>query len=104
MYDSILLLRCETHGYPIITPDRRGFSKSEWAGRDSTVPIGYKELGQDLLGLLERVQPGRFVFVATSMSTGEALIAYLNSSYIQENCQLSYIAGQFWKANVSSIC
>ncbi|QKD57402.2 Alpha/Beta hydrolase protein [Fusarium oxysporum Fo47] len=87
MYDPILLPLCETHGYRVIAPDRRGFGKSEWAGHDSTATIGYKELGQDLSGLLERIQPGPFVLVATSMSTGEALLAYLNSSYIQENCQ-----------------
>ncbi|WZH45807.1 AB hydrolase-1 domain-containing protein [Fusarium acuminatum] len=91
MYDSILLPLCETHGYRVIAPDRRGFGKSEWAGHDSTTPIGYKELGQDLSDLLERIQPGPFVFVATSMSTGEALMAYLNSPYIQENCQ-----GMIW--------
>jgi hypothetical protein len=104
MYDSILLPLCETHGYRVIAPDRRGFGKSEWAEHDSTAPIGYKELGQDLSGLLERIQPGPFVFVATSMSTGEALMAYLNSPYIQENCQVSYMAGQLNKANVSSMC
>jgi pimeloyl-ACP methyl ester carboxylesterase len=103
MYDSVLLPLCETHGYRVIAPDRRGFGKSEWAGHDSTTPIGYKELGQDLSDLLERIQPGPFVFVATSMSTGEALMAYLNSPYIQENCQVSYIAGQLHKAKVSSM-
>ncbi|KAI1028543.1 hypothetical protein LB503_002768 [Fusarium chuoi] len=91
MYDPILLPLCETHGYRVIAPDRRGFGKSEWSGHDPTVPIGYKELAQDLSGLLEKIQPGPFVFVATSMSTGEALMAYLNSSYIQENCQ-----GMLW--------
>ncbi|KAF5253229.1 hypothetical protein FANTH_1825 [Fusarium anthophilum] len=87
MYDSILLSLCETHGHRVIAPDRRGFGKSDWSGQDPTVPISYKELGQDLSGLLERLQPGPFVFVATSMSTGEALMAYLNSPYVQENCQ-----------------
>ncbi|KAF5656863.1 hypothetical protein FHETE_10744 [Fusarium heterosporum] len=91
MYDSILLSLCETHGYRVIAPDRRGSGKSEWTGYDSTTPLGYKELGQDLSGLLERIQPGPFAFVATSMSTGEALMAYLNSPYIQENCQ-----GMIW--------
>ncbi|KAI6762429.1 hypothetical protein HG530_008409 [Fusarium avenaceum] len=86
MYDSILLSLCETHGYRVIAPDRRGFGKSEWTGHDPTAPIDYKELGKDLSGLLERIQPGPFVFVAASMSTGEALMAYLNSPYIQENC------------------
>ncbi|KAH7246690.1 Alpha/Beta hydrolase protein [Fusarium tricinctum] len=89
MYDSIVLSLCETHGYRVIAPDKRGFGKSEWAGHDSTAPIGYKELGQDLSGLLERIQPGPFVFVATSMSTGETLMAYLNSTYVQENCQVT---------------
>ncbi|RKL37820.1 hypothetical protein BFJ70_g6773 [Fusarium oxysporum] len=91
MYDSILLSLCETHGYRVIAPDRRGFGKSDWTGQQPTVPISYKELGQDLSDLLERIQPGPFVFVATSMSTGEALMAYLDSSYIQENCQ-----GMMW--------
>lgn len=99
MYDSILLSLCETHGYRVIAPDRRGFGKSDWTGQQPTVPISYKELGQDLSDLLERIQPGPFVFVATSMSTGEALMAYLNSSYIQENCQVSYIAGHLDEAN-----
>ncbi|QKD52029.2 Alpha/Beta hydrolase protein [Fusarium oxysporum Fo47] len=89
MYDSILLSLCETHGYRVIAPDRRGFGKSDWTGQQPTVPISYKELGQDLSDLLERIQPGPFVFVATSMSTGEALMAYLDSSYIQENCQVT---------------
>lgn len=103
MYDSILLSLCETHGYRVIAPDRRGFGKSEWTGHDPTAPIGYKELGKDLSGLLERIQPGPFVFVATSMSTGEALMAYLSSPYIEENCQVSYTARLLDEANVSSI-
>jgi non-heme chloroperoxidase len=104
MYDSILLQLCETHGYRVIAPDRRGFGKSDWAGQQPKAPISYKELGQDLSGLLERIQPGPFVFVAASMSTGEALLAYLNSSYIQENCQVSYIAGHLDEANNSTMC
>ncbi|KAG5803309.1 hypothetical protein H9Q74_011767 [Fusarium xylarioides] len=91
MYDSILLSLSETHGYRVIAPDRQGFSKSNWARQQPTVPISYKELSQDLSGLLERIKPGPFIFVATSMSTGEALMAYLNSSYIQKNCQ-----GMIW--------
>ncbi|KAJ3453825.1 hypothetical protein MRS44_018457 [Fusarium solani] len=91
MYDSIILGLCETHGYNVIAPDRRGFGKSDWSGPQSTAAIGYKELGQDLSGLLEKIQPGPFVFVASSMSTGEALLAYLDSPYVQENCQ-----GMLW--------
>ncbi|KAM0199313.1 hypothetical protein ACHAPA_009828 [Fusarium lateritium] len=91
MYDSIILGLCETHGYNVIAPDRRGFGKSEWSGPQSKAAIGYKELGQDISGLLEKTKPGPFVFVASSMSTGEALLAYLNSPYVQENCQ-----GMLW--------
>jgi pimeloyl-ACP methyl ester carboxylesterase len=98
MYDSIILGLCETHGYNVIAPDRRGFGKSDWSGPQSTAAIGYKELGQDLSGLLEKVQPGPFVFVASSMSTGEALLAYLYSPYVQENCQVSHMAGQLTKS------
>jgi pimeloyl-ACP methyl ester carboxylesterase len=98
MYDSIILGLCETHGYNVIAPDRRGFGKSDWSGPRSTAPIGYKELGQDLSGLLEKIQPGPFVFVASSMSTGEALLAYLDSPYVQENCQVSHMAGQLTKS------
>ncbi|KAG5658695.1 hypothetical protein KAF25_010876 [Fusarium avenaceum] len=91
MYDSIILGLCETHGYNVIAPDRRGFGKSDWSGPQSTAAIGYKELGQDVSGLLEKIRPGPFVFIASSMSTGEALLAYLDSPYVQENCQ-----GMLW--------
>ena len=97
MYDSIILGLCETHGYNVIAPDRRGFGKSDWSGPQSMAAIGYKELGQDVSGLLEKIKPGPFVFVASSMSTGEALLAYLHSSYVQENCQVSHKAGQLTK-------
>ncbi|RGP64317.1 hypothetical protein FSPOR_8137 [Fusarium sporotrichioides] len=91
MYDSIILGLCETHGYNVIAPDRRGFGKSDWSGPETTAAIGYKELGQDVSSLLEKIKPGPFVFVASSMSTGEALKAYLDSPYVQENCQ-----GMLW--------
>ncbi|KAJ3454838.1 hypothetical protein MRS44_013438 [Fusarium solani] len=91
MYDSILLSLCETHRFRVIAPDRRGFGKSEWTGNAVGNGIGYKELGDDVAGLLEKLQPGPFVFIATSMGTGEALLAYTNSTYVQENCR-----GMIW--------
>ncbi|KAH6695697.1 Alpha/Beta hydrolase protein [Plectosphaerella plurivora] len=91
MYDSIILSLCETHRFRIVAPDRRGFGKSEWNKTYSEGGTGYKELGQDVTGLLEHLQIGPFVFVAASMGTGEALSAYSSSTYVQENCR-----GMIW--------
>ncbi|KAM0236999.1 hypothetical protein ACHAP5_009195 [Fusarium lateritium] len=79
MYNSVILGLCETHGYNVIAPDRGGFDKSDWSGLQHTAAIGYKELAQDISDLLEKIKPGPFVSVASSMSTGEALLAYLDS-------------------------
>jgi pimeloyl-ACP methyl ester carboxylesterase len=89
MYDSILLSLCETHRFRVIAPDRRGFGKSEWTGNVVGDGVGYEELGDDVAHLLEKLQPGPFVFVATSMGTGEALLAYTKHDYIQQNCLVS---------------
>ncbi|KAM0338387.1 hypothetical protein ACHAPU_011342 [Fusarium lateritium] len=90
MYESILLSLCETHGYRVIAPDRRGFGNSEWAGHDSTAPIGYKELGQDLSGYdMDKQDRPNFIAngfrgpfgVGTSGSVADKQIAFFENIF-----------------------
>ncbi|KAF5985788.1 Arylesterase [Fusarium coicis] len=61
MYDSILVSLCETQGYRVIAPDRRGFGKSDWAGQQPMVPIGFKEpFGDSNIGSVTEKQVSFF--------------------------------------------
>ncbi|KAK6207702.1 hypothetical protein QIS74_12783 [Colletotrichum tabaci] len=91
LFDPLLLSLCETHGFRVIAPDRRGHGKSDWNGTAPGNGITYSELGDDVAGLLKHLQVGPFVLIGSSMGTGEALSAYSNSTYIQENCR-----GMIW--------
>ncbi|KAH7078416.1 Alpha/Beta hydrolase protein [Paraphoma chrysanthemicola] len=91
MYDPILFQLSESHRYPCIAPDRRGFGNSDWGNAVAKGGVSYDVLAQDIVDLLETTKPGPFVFVAASMGTGEALLAYSKSAYIREHCQ-----GMIW--------
>lgn len=72
-----------------IAPDRRGFGQSDWNGPErKSSPIDYDVFADDTVHLLEKLNVGPFVFVASSMGPGETVLAHLRSRYIQENCKV----------------
>ena len=89
MYDPLLVSLSESHRYPCIAPDRRGFGNSDWGNAVTEGGVTYNVLAQDVADLLETTKPGPFVLIATSMGTGEALLAYSKSAYMREHCEVS---------------
>ncbi|QKD56719.2 Alpha/Beta hydrolase protein [Fusarium oxysporum Fo47] len=89
MYDPLLLTLCETYRFRCIALDRRGHGQSDWSGPDKSGDIDYNVLSRDVVGLLEHVNPGPFIFVAASMGTGETLLAHTNSDYVRKYCKVS---------------
>ncbi|KAH8879113.1 alpha/beta-hydrolase [Thozetella sp. PMI_491] len=87
MYEHLFAPLCETHRYRIVAPDRRGFGRSEWNTPSTKVSISYDVFVADLLGLLESLRIGKFVFVTASMGGGESVLAYLASPFVQERCE-----------------
>ncbi|KAK4141374.1 Alpha/Beta hydrolase protein [Dichotomopilus funicola] len=101
MYDQLILPLVETHRYPVIAPDRRGFGRSDWAG-PNTAPenageVSYDTFVSDAVALLEHVfasaakyahgAPGEFVFVAASMGTSESVLLRNASKGLREKCK-----------------
>lgn len=79
----------ETYRYRCIAPDRRGFGRSNWNGtQPRRTAIDYSVFANDVVDLLEKLQVGKFVFIAASMGGGESLLAYMSSDYIRQNCQV----------------
>lgn len=77
-----------------IAPDRRGFGKSDWTGPEAkSSPIDYDVFADDTIHLLEKLDVGHFVFVASSMGPGETLLAHSRSRYIRENCKVREFQG-----------
>jgi pimeloyl-ACP methyl ester carboxylesterase len=89
MYDPLLVSLSESHRYPCIAPDRRGFGNSEWGNAVTAGGVGWDVLAQDVVDLVETTKPGPFVIIAASMGTAEALLAFSKSAYIREHCQVS---------------
>ncbi|UPK92554.1 hypothetical protein LCI18_003489 [Fusarium solani-melongenae] len=90
MYEPLLVSLCESHRFRCIAVDRRGFGQSDWSGPEPKGDIDYSVLAQDVVGLLEKIKPGPFVFIAASMGTGETVLAHGLSEYVRSNCK-SYI-------------
>ncbi len=88
MFESLMLPLCESYRFRCIAPDRRGFGKSDWDGVDQ-VSITDKTLATDVASLVEKLQPGPFVFVACSVGAAESLLVYSASQYIRQNCKVS---------------
>jgi pimeloyl-ACP methyl ester carboxylesterase len=76
MYEHLMLPLCETYRLRCIATDRRGFGKSEWSGDNTKGPITYNTLARDTADILEKLDLGDFVFVASSMGCGETVLTY----------------------------
>lgn len=86
MFDQLIIPVVEAHRYPVIAPDRRGFGNSDW-NTPATGEVTFEIFASDLVALLEHLNPGPFVFVAASMGSGESVLAYECSPYVQKNCR-----------------
>jgi non-heme chloroperoxidase len=47
MYDPLLTTLSESHRYPCIAPDRRGFGNSDWGNAVTEGGVGWEVLAQD---------------------------------------------------------
>jgi non-heme chloroperoxidase len=88
MFEHLMLPLCESYGIRCIAPDRRGFGSSDWTGPETTSPISYEVFADDTIHLLEKLNVGPFVFVASSMGPGESVLAHSRSAHIQKNCKV----------------
>lgn len=90
MYENLLISLSQQHNIRCIAPDRRGFGNSDWDGPTGTsgMRISYQTFADDTAHIVEKVALRSFVVVASSMGPGESLLAYLSSSYFQENCKV----------------
>jgi pimeloyl-ACP methyl ester carboxylesterase len=89
MYDHLIVPLVETHRFPVIAPDRRGFGNSEWS-TPSTREITFDTFVKDAVALLEHVMqqnPGPFVFVAASMGSSESVLVHAASKFLREHCR-----------------
>ena len=89
MFDPLILPLVETHRFRVIAPDRRGFglSASGWTAGPSSSEITFSTFTSDLIGLLEQLHPGPFVFVAASMGSIESVLARAASSLVRRDCK-----------------
>jgi hypothetical protein len=90
MYDPLLVSLCESHRFRCIAVDRRGFGQSDWSGPERKGDSDYSVLARDVVGLLEKIKPGPFVFIAASMGTGETVLAHGLSEYVRSNCKVCW--------------
>jgi pimeloyl-ACP methyl ester carboxylesterase len=100
MWDPLMVQLSETYRFRCIAPDRRGFGRSDWNGVQlKCTDIDYNVFAKDVVDLLEKLQIGKFVFIAASMGGGESLLAYQSSDYIRQHCQVCpshrFITGRF---------
>ncbi|KAK4121206.1 alpha/beta-hydrolase [Parathielavia appendiculata] len=89
MYDQLIVPLVETHRFPVIAPDRRGFGNSDWA-TSLTGEVTFDTFVEDAVALLEHVMqrnPGPFVFVGASMGTAESVLAHSASEFLREHCR-----------------
>ncbi|KAH6839497.1 Alpha/Beta hydrolase protein [Chaetomium sp. MPI-CAGE-AT-0009] len=89
MFDQLIVPLVETHRFPVIAPDRRGFGNSDWT-TPTTGEVTFDTFVQDAVALLEHVMkpnPGPFVFVAASMGSIESVLARAASGFLREYCK-----------------
>ncbi len=89
MFDQLIVPLVETHRYPVIAPDRRGFGNSDWT-TPTTGEVTFDTFVADAVGLLEHAMqrnPGPFVFVAASMGCSESVLARAASGVLREHCK-----------------
>ncbi|EAQ88808.1 hypothetical protein CHGG_05427 [Chaetomium globosum CBS 148.51] len=89
MFDQLIVPLVETHRFPVIAPDRRGFGNSDWT-TPRTGEVVFETFVQDAAALLEHVMrpnPGPFVFVAASMGSVESVLARAASPFLREHCK-----------------
>lgn len=81
MWEHLYLPLCETQRFPTITPDRRGFGKSECG----TTKVTWDVFVQDLNTILERAlaHDADFVFVAASMGCADSVLTCLSSEELR---------------------
>jgi pimeloyl-ACP methyl ester carboxylesterase len=88
MYDQLIVPLVETHRFPVIAPDRRGFGHSEWSTPATTSEVTFDTFVIDLISLLEQhANPSPFVFVAASMGCSESVLAHSRSDFIRKYCR-----------------
>ena len=95
MFDQLILPLVESHRYPVIAPDRRGFGQSSSAWATPSLTGGEKEVTfdtfvADAVALLESVlaqDPRPFVFVGASMGCSESVLARAASGVLREWCR-----------------
>lgn len=89
MWEPLMVQLSETYRFRCVAPDRRGFGHSDWNGtKPGRTAIDYSVFANDVVDLLEKLQVGKFVFIAASMGGGESLLAYMSSDFIRQNCQV----------------
>jgi pimeloyl-ACP methyl ester carboxylesterase len=89
MFDQLIVPLVETHRFPVIAPDRRGFGNSDWT-TPTTGEVTFDTFVQDAVALLETVMkpnPEPFVFVAASMGSIESVLARAASAFLREHCK-----------------
>ncbi|KAK3296420.1 Alpha/Beta hydrolase protein [Chaetomium fimeti] len=89
MFDQLIVPLVETHRFPVIAPDRRGFGNSDWT-TPTTGEVTFETFVRDAVALLENVMkpnPGPFVFVAASMGSVESVLARAASGFLREHCK-----------------
>ncbi|GAB1312398.1 hypothetical protein MFIFM68171_02608 [Madurella fahalii] len=86
MFDQLIVPLVETHRFPVIAPDRRGFGNSDWS-TPATGEVTFDTFVADLVALLEHLSPGPFVFVAASMGCSESVLARAASEAVGRQCR-----------------
>ncbi|AEO69689.1 uncharacterized protein THITE_2120380 [Thermothielavioides terrestris NRRL 8126] len=89
MYDQLIVPLVETHRFPVIAPDRRGFGDSHWS-TPTTGEVTFDTFVKDVVGLLEHLlgsNPTPFVFVGASMGGTESVLARKASPLLRANCK-----------------
>lgn len=86
MFDQLIVPLVETHRFPVIAPDRRGFGDSDWS-TPRTAEVTFDTFVADLVALLEQLNPGPFVFVAASMGCSESVLAHAASEALRRQCR-----------------
>ena len=77
MYTPYLLALSQTHNIRCVAPDRRGFGRSEWVGRQGRGDVTYETLAGDVLAVVQDAGIGRegeWAVVAASMGCAESVI------------------------------
>lgn len=91
MFDQLIVPLVETHRFPVIAPDRRGFGSSHWS-TPATGEVTFDTFVQDAVALLahalQQTNPGGpFVFVAASMGCIESVLVRAASAVLKEACK-----------------